>query len=173
MDNFAEYMVKKQPDSRDNAKKAGIIALAVLLSAASVFLVFITHIPFILIITCAVIYGAYFLLTGLSVEYEYAVTNGEMDVDKIIARRKRVHLITVDVGKFDAYGALTDDIPDDENRTIVLCSDNTGDGEYYADLETEDYGATRIIFTPNDAVDEAITAALPRQLRFQNGAAQK
>ena len=49
MDNFAEYMVKKQPDSRDNAKKAGIIALAVLLSAASVFLVFITHIPFILI----------------------------------------------------------------------------------------------------------------------------
>ena len=75
MDNFAEYMVKKQPDSRDIAKKAGIIALAVLLSAASVFLVFITHIPFIPIITCAVIYGAYFVLTGLSVEYEYAVTN--------------------------------------------------------------------------------------------------
>ena len=28
MDNFAEYMVKKRPDSQDNAKKAGIILLA-------------------------------------------------------------------------------------------------------------------------------------------------
>lgn len=84
MDNFAEYMVKKRPDSRDNAKRAGIIALAVVLCVASVFLVFVTHIPFILLITCAIIYGAYFLITGTSVEYEYAVTNGEMDVDKII-----------------------------------------------------------------------------------------
>lgn len=43
MDNFAEYMVKKRPDSRDNAKRAGIIALAVVLCVASVFLVFVTH----------------------------------------------------------------------------------------------------------------------------------
>ena len=164
MDNFAEYMVKKRPDSRDNAKRAGIIALAVVLCAASVFLVFVTHIPFILLITCAIIYGAYFLITGTSVEYEYAVTNGEMDVDKIIARRKRVHLITVSTAKFDA--------PDDPDRTIVLCSDNTGEGEYYADLETEEYGATRIIFTPNEAVQEAINATLPRQLRSGNGAAK-
>ena len=82
MDNFAEYMVKKRPDSQDNAKKAGIILLAVLLCAASVFLVFVTHIPFILVITCAIIYGAYYLISGTSVEYEYAVTNGEMDVTR-------------------------------------------------------------------------------------------
>ena len=105
-------------------------------------------------------------------EYEYAVTNGEMDVDKIIARRKRVHLITVSTAKFDAYGEMTDAVPDDPDRTIVLCSDNTGEGEYYADLETEEYGATRIIFTPNEAVQEAIKAALPRQLRSGNGAAK-
>ena len=104
--------------------------------------------------------------------YEYAVTNGEMDVDKIIARRKRVHLITVSTAKFDAYGEMTDAVPDDPDRTIVLCSDNTGEGEYYADLETEEYGATRIIFTPNEAVQEAINAALPRQLRSGNGAAK-
>ena len=165
MDNFAEYMVKKRPDSRDNAKRAGIIALAVVLCAASVFLVFVTHIPFILLITCAIIYGAYFLITGTSVEYEYAVTNGEMDVDKIIARRKRVHLITVQTADFEAFGPLTDDVPDDDSRTLVLCADNTGEGEYYADLTTEDYGETRIIFTPNQAVLEAIQAALPRKLR--------
>ena len=165
MDNFAEYMVKKRPDSSDNLKKIGIIALAALLCIVTIALAFLIKIPFILIITCALIYGAYFLLSNLSVEYEYAVTNGEVDVDKIIARRKRVHLITVQTADFEAFGPLTDDVPDDDSRTLVLCADNTGEGEYYADLTTEDYGETRIIFTPNQAVLEAIQAALPRKLR--------
>lgn len=165
MDNFAEYMVKKRPDSSDNLKKIGIIALAAILCIVTTVLAFLIKIPFILIITCALIYGAYFLLSNLSVEYEYAVTNGEVDVDKIIARRKRVHLITVQTADFEAFGPLTDDVPDDDSRTLVLCADNTSEGEYYADLTTEDYGETRIIFTPNQAVLEAIQAALPRKLR--------
>ena len=64
MDNFAEYMVKKQPDSSDRMTTVLIILAAVLLSAATVFLVLITKIPFILIVTCAVLYGAYFLITN-------------------------------------------------------------------------------------------------------------
>ena len=52
-----------------------------------------------------------------------------------------------------------------KRAVLVLCADNTGEGEYYADLTTEDYGETRIIFTPNQAVLEAIQAALPRKLR--------
>lgn len=165
MDNFAEYMVKKKPSAKDNTKKIAILILAALLSAATIFFTIFTHIPFLLLITCGIIFGAYFFLTNLSVEYEYAITNGEMDVDKIIARRKRVHLITVNVAKFDAYGPFTDDIPDDTSRTLVLCSDNTGEGEYYADLETEEYGSTRIIFTPNNSIKNAIELALPRHLR--------
>lgn len=167
MDNFAEYMVKKHPDSSDMMKRIGIIALTVVLCLITVLLVVLLKIPFILIVTCALIYGAYYLLTGLSVEYEYAVTNGEMDVDKIIACRKRTHLITVDAAKFEAFAPLTSDVPDADQRTLVLCGDNTGEGEYYADVETEEYGAVRVVFTPNDAVIAALEAHLPRQLRYQ------
>ncbi len=165
MDNFAEYMVKKQPDSSDHLKRFWIIALTVLLIAATVLLTILFHFPFLLIITSGVIYGAYYLLTGLSVEYEYAVTNGEIDVDKIIARRKRVHLVTADAAKFEAFGPLTDDTPSADERTLVLCADNTGEGEYYADAETDTYGAVRIVFTPSSSVIEALEAHLPRQLR--------
>lgn len=41
------------------------------------------------------LYGGYILITNMSVEYEYIVTNGEMDIDKIIAKRRRKRLITV------------------------------------------------------------------------------
>ncbi len=165
MDNFAEYMVKKRPDSHDNMKKTWIIILLVLLCAATIVLTIIMHFPFLLIITCGLIYGAYYLITGLSVEYEYAVTNGEMDVDKIIACRKRVHLVTADAAKFEAFGPLTEDTPPADERTLVLCADNTGENEYYADTETEAYGAVRIVFTPNQSVIDALEAHLSRQLR--------
>ncbi len=169
MDSFAEFMVKKQPDSSDKLKKIQIIVLTVLLCSATVVLADMFHFPFLLIITCALIYGAYYLITGLSVEYEYAVTNGEMVVDKIIACRKRVHLITADAAKFEAFGPLTDDVASADEKTLVLCADNTGENEYYADGETEEYGAVRIVFTPNQAVIEAIEPFLPRQLRNHRG----
>lgn len=165
MDNFAEYLVKKRPDSRDNMKKAGILVLLVLLCGITIAATILMRLPFILLITCALIYGAYYLISGFSVEYEYAVTNDEMDVDKIIARRKRTHLITVDIRKFEAFGVLDETVKKHDDCTLVLCSDNTGEGEYYADLTTEEYGFTRIIFTPNDTVVKAIEAALPPQLR--------
>ena len=171
MDTFVEQLVVKPMTPADQAKKFGLIAATGILCLGLAYLS-VMVVPLILLVVCAVAYGGYFLVTGMNVEYEYSVTIGELDVDKIIARRKRVHLITVSTAKFDAYGEMTDAVPDDPDRTIVLCSDNTGEGEYYADLETEEYGATRIIFTPNEAVQEAINAALPRQLRSGNGAAK-
>ncbi len=167
MDNFAEYLVKKRPDSHDNLKKILLITATILVCAITIFFTILMRIPFILIITFAVIYGAYYLISGLSVEYEYAVTNDEMDIDKIIARRKRSHLITVDIRKFEAFGVLDETVPKNDDCTLVLCSDNTGEGEYYADLTMDDYGFTRIVFTPNDAIVEAITASLSPQLRMK------
>ena len=164
MDNFAEYMVKKRPDSRDNAKRAGIVALAVVLCAASVFLVFVTHIPFILLITCAIIYGAYFLITGTSVEYEYAVTNGEMDVDKIIAKRKRKHMLTVRIAEFETFG-LESEAKFDNNITTFLVGDGDEAHYYAADFQHEGMGRVRLVFSPNERILEAIRPSLKRGLR--------
>jgi len=166
IDNFAEYLVKKWPDSQDRMKRAGIIVAIVLLSAVSVWLSLVINL-FILFITVAIIYGGYYLLTGLRVEYEYAVTNDELDVDKIIDQRKRVHLITVNIAAFEVFGSYDDDVADKPDATLVLCSDNTGEGAYYADLTTEEYGETRLVFTPNKKMIEAIHAALSPQLRLQ------
>lgn len=166
MDHFAECLVKKQPDSSDRTKKVIIWIVLILVCLVTIYFS-LTITIFILFITAAAIYAGWYLLTSLNVEYEYAVTNDQMDVDKIIAKRKRVHMITVDVGAFEAFGELTDEIEDRPNSTLILCSDNTGVGEYYADLQTEEYGDTRIVFTPNDKVVDTIVEALPPTLRIQ------
>ncbi|UKI37385.1 MAG: DUF6106 family protein [Clostridiales bacterium] len=43
---------------------------------------------FVLLIDAGVVYGAYILITHFNVEYEYILTNGDIDIDKIIAKKK-------------------------------------------------------------------------------------
>lgn len=165
-DHFTECLVKKIPDSSDNLKKFLIILAAVVFAAGTIFISFATHFYLILIITIALFYGLYYFIKGMSIEYEYTFTNGELDIDKIMGQRKRQHLITVEAEKFEAFDKMSGDIPEKPNATLFLCSDNTGEGEYYADLTTEEYGETRIIFTPTEKMVSYIEDSLSPILKY-------
>ena len=136
---------------------------SVLIGAISV----LTGWLFLLVLVIGAIYGAYYLLTGCYTEYEYTVTNGELDVDKIVGKRKRSHLLTVPVPKFTGFGVYTDQTDDPSDATLFLCSDNTGENAYYADFTTEEYGTARLIFTPNEEMVQTIVLFLPAALKRQ------
>ncbi|MBQ8514450.1 MAG: hypothetical protein IJ496_03545 [Ruminococcus sp.] len=167
-DHFTEHLVKKVPTSQEKTKQLLMVLAAIVLTVGTAYMALATGWLIILTLTMGVIYGAYYILSGLGIEYEYTFTNGELDVDKIMGKRKRTNLITVDASKFEAFGALTDDVEDKPEATLVLCSDNTGEGEYYADLITEEYGETRLIFTPSEKMVSYIEEALPRTLRYRS-----
>ena len=156
MDHFAEYLVQKRPTSQDRLKQGLIVAAAVVLSVLIGAIAVLTGWLFLLVLVIGAIYGAYYLLTGCYTEYEYTVTNGELDVDKIAGRRKRSHLLTVPVSKFTGFGVYTDQTDDPSDATLFLCSDNTGENAYYADFTTEEYGTARLIFTPNEEMVQTI-----------------
>ena len=117
MDVFTEYMVKKQKSGKD-------VFLQILcgVSAAAVIVVALLLIPIVTLqfgqigsmytmlaplIALGAGYGAWYLISSMNVEYEYILTNGEMDVDKIVARRRRKRMITVNARKFEAFGPYT------------------------------------------------------------------
>ena len=177
MDHFAEYLVQKRPTSQDRLKQGLIVAAAVVLSVLIGAISVLTGWLFLLVLVIGAIFGAYYLLTGCYTEYEYTVTNGELDVDKITGRRKRSHLLTVPVSKFTGFGVYTDQTDDPSDATLFLCSDNTGENAYYADFTTEEYGTARLIFTPNEEMVQTIVlflpAALKRQFRQDDGSRQE
>ncbi len=167
MDSYAEYLVKKAPTSQDQGRKALILIAALLICAGTNFLVRFTG-PLILVLTIVAIYGAYYLFTSQNVEYEYIVTNDELDIDKVIAKRKRSRLISVEIGKFTAFGKEEEAEPISDQAITVLCIGADAElGTYYADLETEEYGQTRILFTPNESVLTCVQEALPRILKYR------
>ncbi len=173
MDIFVEQIVKKPVAGKDLALKILIGAGTAVLAAACIF-VFLFIIPFAglgLLILFGICYGGYVLLTNLDCEYEYIVTNGDIDVDKIIAKRKRVRLITAKAPAFEAFGEYTDSVPPAAEGATVVNAVGLNESEadtktYYADFKHAAAGEVRLIFTPEQKVVEAIMPFLPATVRI-------
>ncbi|MDE6425502.1 MAG: hypothetical protein K2K89_05110 [Ruminococcus sp.] len=170
MDNFAEQLVKKNLTASEKTRHTVTVIAGVVGTLIFILLGFImlgrpvlSVLGFILAVGAG--YGTFNTMQSSYVEYEYAFTNGELDIDKIIAKKKRKALISTDVTKFTAFGKYTDDIEEPENMTVVISSDNIASHEYYADFQHEDYGLTRIVFAPNEKILDNIKRYLPANLR--------
>ncbi|MGN1481108.1 hypothetical protein [Porcipelethomonas sp.] len=162
MDTYSEQLVKKCENSSDQMKKIGIIVGGI---AVILILLFVTIyiMPIAIIAACGAAYGAYWLLTCQNVEYEYTVTNGSIDIDKIIARRKRVSMISVDVKDFTDFGDYRQANDNFRGTTVMAMGDE--EEPYFADFHSEKYGETRLVFSPNEKVLNCIKPYLPRTLK--------
>ena len=172
MDNFAEQLIKKNETASDKLKRIvltiiGIIVTLMLLLLAAMQLQngLVATIGIILSVVAA--FGTFRIVQSSMIEYEYTFTNGELDVDKIIAKKKRSEMLTVNVRKFTAFGKYEDGMEETEDMTVVLVSDNIAEHEYYADFEHEDYGKTRLVFCPNEKMLSNIRKSLPAKLRAE------
>lgn len=172
MDNFAEQLVKRNETKSDKTRRIVTIITGSLFTLCIVLFAFLqigqpllALMGFVLAVAAG--YGTYFLVQGSYVEYEYTFTNGELDVDKIIARKKRTALLSVPVRTFTAFGKYTEDMEETEDMTVVVASDNIISREYYADFEHTEYGKTRLIFVPDERMLENIKKALPAKIRSE------
>lgn len=169
MDIFYEQLIEKIPSSKDNAKKFGIYAIAIILALLIIFLSISTiFAPIGILLSVGLIWLAYYLGTNQFIEYEYIITNGEIDIDKIIGKRKRSRLLTVDVKQFTNFGEYSDAINNDDTSTIILASENSGINDWFADFETENYGKTRLIFSPDEKFLNCIKPFLKNNLKLNN-----
>lgn len=168
MDIFVEQLVRKPSDGKTTALKVLIAAGMVIVTVLCVLLMFIGF-AFGIIIAAGAIYGGIYLMTGLDAEYEYIVTNGEMDIDKIIAKRKRKRLITAKASSFERFGKLSGAPQAGSGVTVVkadgISSENTE--TYYADFTHPSMGNVRLIFSPEEKVVDGLKPFLPRLVKAE------
>ncbi len=170
MDNFAEQLVKKNETSSDKTRRVMIVVVGILFSAALAVLAFlqlgnplVALMGFVLAVLSG--YGTFNVVQNTHIEYEYAFTNGELDVDKIIAKKKRREMVSTNVRQFTAFGKYSDDIEETDDMTIIFATDNIASHEYYADFNDENVGSARLVFAPDERMLENITKFLPAKLR--------
>lgn len=109
MDTFIEKLITKRKTGKDRAFSAGIIALGIIvaylvLNLTAAFLQSIS-----LLLAAGVLYGTYLLVKSRNIEFEYAVTNGDLDIDRIVAQRKRKRIFSASCKDFEIVAKVSSD----------------------------------------------------------------
>ena len=170
-DVFVEHMVK-----RVKTPKHVVFTILLILGAIIVALAAILFSGFLgafsmfgPLIAIGAIYGAYHLITSMSVEYEYLITNGEMDVDQITAQRKRKRLITFPARGVEEFGPYKpEEHAGKEYKTRIEAYDDIrSDDLWYAVTYDATKGRTLVIFNGPERVLRALKPFLPRQISHE------
>jgi hypothetical protein len=170
MDDFIEYLIKKQPTGRDWAMRllvlfGTVVVCCILLVLGRIFLEF----SIILLALCAgAIYLGWRLFTSFDLEYEYIVTNGEMDVDKIIAQRKRKREVTLKFKDIEIMAPIGPahqrEFENPSFQTKIEAGNPAAPGAYFIAAHTEKRGYTRLVFEPDERIVESAKRSAPRKV---------
>lgn len=164
MDIFVEQIIKKRFGPQDYAVICAVVLAAVLVVVLSiVFLPVLT-----VLVLVGACFGAYYVITSRSLEFEYSVTNGDITIDSIIYRRKRKRVISVDAHTIETMGLYK---PEDHSgksyQTRIFAStayDGSDNGSWYFTARHPKKGFVLVVFNPEEKVLNAIKPFLPRQV---------
>ena len=168
MDSFVEQIVVRKKTLKQVVAVVVVCAIAVFLIGASILLVRILGLLSALVIT-GVFYGAWYLLTAQNIEYEYCITNDTIDIDCIIAQRKRKRMVSVSGKKIEAAGKY---IPAQwqnrkMDRTVVAAPSQNEDNLYYFTYHSKKNGNTLVVFQPDERVKNSFYQGLPRLIQLE------
>ena len=174
MDIFCEQIVKKRKTGFEKLTVALIWVGGWFLCMGLILLGLNFPSFFMLAVLAAVgaIYCTFKLSARLNLEYEYSVTNGSLDIDKIINRSDRKRLISVEINTFDRFEVFNAGSSEYDSKrydqVVVAVADPTLEDELYAAvLRHPVKGRLLLVFQPGEKVLAAVRRALPRQLQMR------
>lgn len=106
MDTYSEQLVTRASTGADKAKKILISVGSILIATLLMWLSIVFAAYTLILLVFGVLGLGVYLVSNMDVEYEYIITNDEMDIDKIIGRRKRKRLITIDLRSAEDFAPL-------------------------------------------------------------------
>lgn len=166
-DIFKEQLVAQKMSQKDKVQRIIIIVASILLGAIA-FLVGGTFIGPIIIV--GLFFGVAFLLSKFKKEYEYSLTNNELDIDIIYNKERRKHLLTINLKEIEIMASIKDERHVDAlkrpQKTI-----NVSTGEYTKDTYALVYPVngvqTKIVLSPNEEMRTLIFRQAPHKVFLQ------
>lgn len=150
MDLFMEHLVQHKRTGKDLFVMIAILAGGCILFTLSLLLLLFPATAGMWLLTAvAIVFFTVLLIKRTSVEYEYILTNNELDIDRITAKSNRKRLITVNFSDIEICAPVSHEAFG-SNQGIARTLDCTGNGSgalYFIDFASEK-GKTRVIIEP-------------------------
>ena len=176
MDHYNEQLVRKQTEPKDILLRVLIATGTMILIFISVMAALITGITPIILVAFGVCYVAYILFSATYVEYEYIVTNNDLDIDKITGKRKRKRLITLKLNTVKQWGEYTGNEGSRDVNATVMASDASGYDAWYLIADHSKLGKLMVVFTPSQQTITNINFGVPyaakKKLKFEEEGAE-
>ena len=162
MDTFFEQIIPV----KKNGKAAAAI-IGIWLAAFIVCFLLIMFMPFLgtfsLLLAAGALFGAYKLCTRFNLEYEYIVTNGTMDIDKIINKSSRKRILSFELATVSRIEKFNPAQLSGVNAKELFITCNQDDpGAYLMVSSTEGKGTSYLVFAPDERVRSAIVKFVPK-----------
>lgn len=165
MDTFFEQIVVIKKTSKTIASVVGIWLLALILCAIP-FIIYIPILSYLaMFFAFGVLFGAYKLTTLFNIEYEYIITNGTMDVDKIINKSSRKRIVSFDlsnVSRLEKYNPGM--LGSDAKKDIVFACNADDSDAYLLVAERDGKKPYYVIFSPEERLQGAIVKFVPKYI---------
>lgn len=171
MDIFIEEMVKKQKNGVYYAKLLGLgllCAFLVALLVGVILPIFPGFAPIIFLAAAGCIYGTYYLVTAEALEFEYSLVNNEIDIDKIVNRKKRKHVTTANLRALDGFGTAKNPdfaryLRDSGVKKLYVCRDKNADDVFFL-VYSENTVKKMLIFSPSENIIDIIVKYNPKKV---------
>lgn len=165
MDTFIEKIVVRKKTAKDYLIIAGVLLGGLVLFFALQLIEFLR--PFFIIVAVAIVYFIYQIVIGRNIEYEYIVTNGDLDIDMIIAQRRRKRIFSANCKDFDIVaklkGGYNDRRVSDLSKKIEAVSSMDSDDIYFVTLMYKGE-KTAVLFEPDDRMLKTFKTFIPRKV---------
>lgn len=166
MDLFIDKIVKRRKSPMELVGTAGILLL--IFVASFLILLYIPELSLLLI--AAVIFLAYFAISRSNLEYEYAVTNGDMDIDKIINQKSRKRVFSAHAKDFEVVARINSDHYTDAIKSCTNVKDytsNTDNKEIWFIYMKQEGNPLVVLFEPSPQMIGNFFTFNPRKV-FRN-----
>ena len=162
MDTFFEQIIPLRKTGKAIAAIAGIWLLAFII--CFLLVLFMAYLgSFSLLLAAGALFGAFKLSTRFNVEYEYIVTNGTMDIDKIISKSSRKRVLTFElqtVSRIEKFNPSQ--IASVNSKEVVIACDTNDPDAYLMVSSAEGKGSIYLVFAPDERVRGAIVKFVPK-----------
>lgn len=156
MDIFSEQLVVRKKNMKDIGIIVGILILTLIISVLLTAL--LESLSFVLV--CGTWFGAWWLITNRSTEFEYIMTSSVLDVDKIMAKRSRKRLLSLDLKEAESFMPI-ENMKNASVKIIDATPNGIEDGVYGIDF-TQNGDRKRLLFKPNAEILNSARTACPK-----------
>ncbi len=166
MDSYSEQIVKQSMTGKQIAMVIGVMVAAVALWAVVAFFL---PMAFIWVAAGSGI-GVYWVASSQSWEVEYNVTNGDIDIDRIVAKRSRKTIVRVRGKKIEHLLPCAKQ-PDGQFDRVVMAASKEQNATWYFTYYSKKNGKTIVLFEPNEKTLAELRRGLDRTVLAETDAA--